>query len=82
MYIKMKKNCGFQLDRTYTELPELFYTYCNPLVVTSPKMIVLNSDLAKDMGLDFAHMSLDELAQLFSGNELPDSIKTLVILLI
>ncbi|MDP2192968.1 MAG: YdiU family protein [Alphaproteobacteria bacterium] len=72
----MKKNYGFHLERSYTELPEPFYAYCNPLVVASPKMIVLNSDLAKDMGLDFAHISLHELAQLFSGNELPDGIKT------
>lgn len=71
----MKKDCGFRLDTTYTQLPRSFYTYCDPLPVSSPKMIILNSDLAKDMGLDFSHMSLNEQGQLFSGNHLPDDAK-------
>lgn len=72
----MNKCCGFQLERTYTALPRAFYTYCDPLPVASPKIIILNADLAKTIGLDFSHMSVNELSHLFSGNDLPDNART------
>ncbi|MGV8949425.1 MAG: protein adenylyltransferase SelO [Candidatus Paracaedibacter sp.] len=71
----MKKYCAFRLDTTYTQLPRSFYTYWNPLPVSSPKIIILNFDLAKDIGLDFSDLNPTEQAHIFSGNQLPDGAK-------
>lgn len=65
------KSCGFRFDTTYTKLPEYFYTMCDPVAVSSPSVVVINDDLAKSMGLDFVDFSNKELAELFSGNQLP-----------
>lgn len=72
----MKKDCGFQFETTYTQLPRSFYTYCDPFPCASPEMVILNTDLAQTIGLNFSHMSPYELAQLFSGNQMPGSTKT------
>ncbi|MBM3610807.1 MAG: YdiU family protein [Alphaproteobacteria bacterium] len=72
----MKKNCGFHLETTYTQLPGAFYAYCDPLPISTPEMVILNADLAKTIGLDFSHMTVNALGHLFSGNYLPDKART------
>ncbi|NIY57681.1 protein adenylyltransferase SelO family protein, partial [Francisella orientalis] len=72
----MKKDCGFQFETTYTQLPRSFYTYCDPFPCASPEIVILNTDLAQTIGLNFSHMSPYELELLFSGNQMPGSTKT------
>lgn len=68
-------DCGFQLEHTYTALPDGFYTLLDPLPVTAPEMIMLNEDLASAIGLDFSTLDAKDQAAMFSGNTLPAGAK-------
>ena len=46
---------GFHFDTTYTALPQQFFAEVNPELVTSPKIVIINHDLADSMGLDFSN---------------------------
>ncbi|MBT4803919.1 MAG: YdiU family protein [Legionellales bacterium] len=67
--------CGFNFDTTYTGLPSCFFTHNSPDLVIDPKLIILNSSLAQELGLDFENMSFDEQAKLFAGNVIPEHVK-------
>lgn len=64
------KRCGFKFQSTYTELPELFFSTVNPNTVVAPEVVILNTSLARSMGLDFSGLNDEEQAAIFSGNEL------------
>ncbi|MDD4772992.1 MAG: YdiU family protein [Eubacteriales bacterium] len=60
---------GWNLDNSYTRLPEIFWVNHNPSPVKSPELIKLNTELARSLGLDAGLLS----AGVLSGNRLPDS---------
>lgn len=62
---------GWRFDHSYARLPESFYARVGPEPVSAPSLILVNQDLARDLGLDLSEASADSLAQLFSGNRLP-----------
>jgi serine/tyrosine/threonine adenylyltransferase len=62
----------FHLEHTYTQLPETFYTPSIPSKVKSPKIVLLNTSLAHELGLHLADLSPDEQAAFFSGNTIPE----------
>ena len=62
---------GWSFDNTYAKLPEDFLIKQPPIPVKSPELIILNKDLSKDLDLDFANITEENLSQLFSGNLLP-----------
>ena len=64
---------GFKFDNTYLHLPKIFYTNLIPAPVPEPEMIILNTPLAIELGLDFSEISLDKQAVLFGGNQMPES---------
>ena len=64
---------GFKFDNTYLHLPEIFYTNLVPAPVPEPEMVILNTPLAIELGLDFSEISLDKQAVLFAGNQMPES---------
>ena len=43
-----------------------------PTPVANPALILFNHDLATELGIELNGKSNDELALLFSGNQLPD----------
>ena len=57
---------GFKFDNTYLQLPEVFYTKILPAPVPKPELVILNTPLATELGLDFSDTSLDKQAELFS----------------
>ena len=61
----------FGFKHSYSALPARFYAHVAPTPVADPKLIVLNSSLAEDLGLDSKTLEL-EAAAIFSGNELPE----------
>lgn len=71
----MIDSCGFQFENSYTNLPDSFYTYLDPTPVASPERVILNHDLAADMGLKVSELTHQEQANLFSGNTLPTNAK-------
>jgi len=64
---------GFKFNNTYLHLPEIFYTNLVPAPVPEPEMIILNTPLAIELGLDFSEISLGKQAVLFAGNQMPES---------
>ena len=63
---------GFKFDNTYLHLPKVFYTKLLPAPVPKPKMVILNTPLATDLGLNLSDISTDEQAALFAGNQMPE----------
>ena len=62
---------GWRFDNTYARLPEMMLTRLPPVPVKSPKLIVLNHTLSKELGLDFSIIRDEYLASMFAGNFLP-----------
>ncbi len=67
----------FNFQNTYMGLPEAFYCKLGPRPVSAPKMVVLNEELARAMGLDFSHLSPKEQADFFAGNAMPQGAEPL-----
>lgn len=67
-----KPSFGWNFDNSYLQLPERFYTRMSPIAVADPQLVVVNKPLADDLGLQLGRTSKKELAQLFSGNALPE----------
>jgi serine/tyrosine/threonine adenylyltransferase len=63
---------GWKLESSYTCLPEHFFTRIAPTPVRAPKLVMFNHALARELDLLFADTSPNDLAQLFSGNLLPE----------
>ena len=62
-------------SHTYTELPNVFYTKQFPDSVPFPKMKILNTKLAEEMGLDVPFLESEEGVQFLSGNRILESTK-------
>jgi serine/tyrosine/threonine adenylyltransferase len=60
---------GFQ--HTYSALPDRFYAPIHPSPVADPRLVVFNTPLARELGLDPRAIE-PEAAELFSGNQLPE----------
>jgi uncharacterized protein YdiU (UPF0061 family) len=70
-------NIGWQFDNSYTRLPKLMMSRVKPVKVHSPKLIVLNHKLSKDLGLNFRSLKDEDIASLFAGNILPQGSETI-----
>jgi uncharacterized protein YdiU (UPF0061 family) len=58
-------------DNTYAALPEAFYTRLAPTSVKAPWLLAYNEDLAQLLGIKVRDLA--EVAQVFSGNEIPQN---------
>ena len=47
-----KTKTGWNLENSYAMLPDFFYSKLNLSRVSSPKLVVLNNELAKYLGFD------------------------------
>ena len=70
------KDIGFNFETTYTNLPQQFYTELKVSPSSQPKAVVINNVLADSIGLNLSILTDEELASLFSGNQLPAGVKT------
>jgi uncharacterized protein YdiU (UPF0061 family) len=61
-------NIKFNFDNSYVTLPEIFYTYIDPIKVSNPQIILVNKDLMFELGLNAAEINNHQLANLLSGN--------------
>ncbi|MFC7372476.1 YdiU family protein [Fictibacillus iocasae] len=67
----MKQNnhtAGWNLQNSYTSLPEAFFTKVRLNPVAAPKTIVVNEALSEELGLSVSH---EELTDVFAGNVAP-----------
>ena len=63
---------SFQFDNTYLHLPQVFYTKLQPTPVPKPEIVITNTSLAIDLGLDFSDISPDAQAAMLAGNQMPE----------
>lgn len=61
---------GFNIENTYSKLPEVFYTKQLPSFVQDPKIAILNKKLAEDLELNLEILDSNDGADIFSGNKL------------
>ncbi len=65
----------FQLENTYCNLPEVFFSKLSPTPVSSPELLVFNEKLADEIGLEPSMFSTEERTQLLSGSLVPGGIE-------
>ena len=63
---------GWRFDNTYDHLPKIMLSKLSPVPVKSPKLVVLNDEYSKELGLNFSIINNDSIASLFAGNFLPE----------
>jgi uncharacterized protein YdiU (UPF0061 family) len=63
---------GWKLENSYTSLPDAFYTHIASTLVKAPQLVIFNHALAKSFGLSLDEVSAYDMAQLSSGNALPE----------
>lgn len=66
-----KKNIetGWNLDNSYMNLPDFFYSKINLNPVSSPSLVILNDSLAKFLGLNIDNLKSKDGVELLSGNK-------------
>lgn len=69
------KRKGFHFNDSYTKLPNIFYTICNPDSDLSPSLVYYNKQLDQKLGLGLANLADRKKAELLSGKCLPRNAK-------
>lgn len=63
---------AWRFDNSYTRLPGHFFVKMKPVPVRTPKMLVFNHALAKELGLSGDALAGTKGAQIFAGNMVPE----------
>jgi uncharacterized protein YdiU (UPF0061 family) len=58
----------FGFDNTYARLPERFYARVNPAPVAAPRLVKLNVELARCLGLDSDALASTQGVEILAGN--------------
>lgn len=67
---------GWNIDASYKQLPEAFYSLQRPNLVQSPQLKIFNRPLAETLGFDPAVFAENGLSYL-AGNQVPNGEKGL-----
>ncbi|WP_419889142.1 protein adenylyltransferase SelO [Paenibacillus xylanexedens] len=70
-------NKGWNLENSYAQLPQAFFTSQGAVPVESPKLIIFNRLFASSLGLNVESLHSDEGAQIFAGNSIPEGAEPL-----
>ncbi len=68
-HITSKLDQVFNLDTTYTSLPDIFFKVVQPSSVSNPSVLLVNEKLATKLDINLAGLSTEHLTNLFSGNQ-------------
>ena len=68
---------GWHFDNTYSRLSNTFKEEIKPTPVHDPELIILNEELASSLNLDFSNIDKNKLAEIFSGNSIPNETNTI-----
>lgn len=66
------QDTGWNFDNSYARLPESFFTKVNPTPGRSPKLVILNGQLAASLGLNADALQSDEGVANLAGNQIPE----------
>jgi len=67
----LNKNIGWNFDNSYVRLPKILMSKIKPIKVKSPKIKIINYNLATKLNLNLHSINKKQLALIFSGNNLP-----------
>ncbi|EEG78880.1 protein adenylyltransferase SelO [Dethiobacter alkaliphilus] len=67
-----QEKAGWNFDNSFARLSESLFSILNPIPVPSPKLIILNKELAKALGLNAVELQKDEGIAVFAGNRIPE----------
>ncbi|WP_054744004.1 protein adenylyltransferase SelO [Cellulosilyticum ruminicola] len=65
-----QKNDFLELEHTYMQLPNVFFSKQVPSLVPNPKLVIFNDALAETLGINEAAFKSDEGVQVLAGNTL------------
>ena len=68
---------GWHFDNTYSRLSNTFKEEIKPTPVHDPELVILNEELASTLNLDFSKTDKKKLAEIFSGNFIPEETNTI-----
>ncbi len=68
---------GWHFDNTYSKLSNTFKENIKPTPVHDPELVILNEELASSLNLDFSKTDKKKLAEIFSGNSIPEETNTI-----
>lgn len=68
---------GWKLENSYACLPNIFYTFQNPVPVYEPNLVMFNSSLATTLGLNEQALRKDEGVAILAGNKVPEKAQPL-----
>jgi uncharacterized protein YdiU (UPF0061 family) len=63
---------AYRFDNSYARLPERFFARLSPTPVAAPRLVRLNEELARQLGLDPARLSAPEGVAILAGNTVPE----------
>lgn len=66
------QEAGWNLDNSYENLPNIFFTKMDLNPVQAPKLIIFNDSLAVSLGLDAQALQSEEGIAALAGNEVPE----------
>jgi uncharacterized protein YdiU (UPF0061 family) len=64
---------GFHFDHSYINLPENLFSKVTPQPFSSPELLLYNTSLDAELGLNFAKENPDTLAAIFCGQQIPEN---------
>jgi len=67
-----KSEMGWNLDNSYSRLPEVFFSSTKPSPVSSPKLVIANHNLANSLGLDVEKLQSKDGVNILAGNKIPE----------
>jgi len=62
----------FAFDNTFARLPEHFYARLDPIPVAAPRIVRVNVELARELGLDADALTSEQGVAVLSGNRVAD----------
>src|SRR6202046_5245566 len=69
----------FGFENTYARLPEHFYARLNPTPVAAPRLVKLNVELARNLGLDPDALASPRGVEILAGNRVAEGAEPLAL---
>jgi uncharacterized protein YdiU (UPF0061 family) len=69
----------FAFENTYARLPERFYARLNPTPVAAPRLVTVNVELARSLGLDPDALASKRGVEILAGNRVDEGAEPLAI---
>src|ERR1700722_4394400 len=70
--VSQRQAVRFGFENTFSRLPERFYAQLNPTPVKTPRLVKLNVELARALGLDPDALSSPEGVEILAGNRVAE----------